>query len=330
MTDRRKHTRSRRPRAKTLPAQMTLAQRGINLIERIVLEMGCRWQQTSAIDVGIDGIIELFDPSTRVPLGIVLHVQSKATDGEWETESPEGFSFGCRREDVEYWLGGTAPVLLIVSRPSTREAYWVSIKDYFSDAERKHSLRVRFNKKTDTFSVEAFARLLTLGKPPDLGLYLAPVPRHERLISNLLEIRTFGSRIFSADTTLSARGEVFAHFREAGQERAPSAFVIKRKRLITFHDLHESPWKEICDQGTLEDFDTQEWATSADRDVRNDFIELLNGALEDKLYPEVLLWRKSKLLAFALPEGGSRLQIRYVLPSGRQGKRTVLEMYARE
>src|SRR2546421_1765397 len=133
-------------RRKTLPPQMTLSQRGVNLIEKIVLEMGCRWQQTSATDVGIDGIIELFDPSTRAPLGIVLHVQSKATEAYWESESPEGFSFACRREDVEYWLQGNAPVLLIVSRPKTSEAYWVSIKDYFADPERKRSLQVHFNK----------------------------------------------------------------------------------------------------------------------------------------------------------------------------------------
>ena len=177
--------------------------------------------------------------------------------------------------------------------------------------------------------MDAYAKLLTLSKPPDLGLYLAPVPVQERLISNLVEVRSFGQRIFVADTPLRARDDVFAHFRSTRQ-RAPTAFVIKSKRLITFHDLHESPWKEICDQGTVDDFDASEWANATDSDRTNEFIELLNGALEDKLYPEVLLWRKSELFAFALPEGGTRRQIRYVLPSGRQGKRTVLEVYSHD
>lgn len=313
-------------RRKTLPTQMTLGQQGINLIEKIVLAMGCRWQQTSGTDVGIDGLIELFDPSTREALGIVLHVQSKATEGNWGDETDDAFAFPCRREDVDYWLRGNAPVLLIVSRPKTGEAFWVAIKDYFTDPQRKQSMRVRFSKKDDRFSVDAYAKLLTLSKPPELGLYLAPVPKAERLISNLVEVRSFGPKLFVADTPLRLRQDVFAYFRGTGG-RAPTAFVLKNKRLITFHDLHETPWRDMCDQGTVEDFESREWAFSPDVDRRNEFVELLNGALEDKLHPEVQLWRKSEVFAFSLPQGGGRRQIRYVLPSGRRGKRTVLESY---
>lgn len=328
MSARRKSYRAPLRRRKALPVQMTLGQQGINFIEKIVLEMGCRWQQTSSTDVGIDGIIELFDPSTREALGIVLHVQSKATERDWDDETDTTFTFPCRREDVDYWVRGNAPVLLIVSRPKTNEAYWVSIKDYFADTNRKQSLRVHFNKKGDRFSVDAYAKLLTLSKPPELGLYLAPVPKSERLISNLVEVRSFGPRLFVADTPLRLREDVFAYFRGTG-ERAPTAFVLKNKRLITFHDLRERPWKDMCDQGTVEDFESREWAYSAEIDRRNEFVELLNGALEDKLYPDVRLWRKNELFAFSLP-GGGRRQIRYVLPSGRQGKRTVLEVYTHE
>lgn len=305
---------------------MTLGQQGINLIEKIVLEMGCRWQQAIGTDVGIDGIIELFDPSTREALGIVLHVQSKATEKDWQDETDESFTFPCRREDLDYWLRGNAPVLLIVSRPKSGEAYWVSVKDYFANPDRKGTLRVKFHKRDDRFAVDAYAKLLTLSKPPELGLYLAPVPKTERLISNLIAVRSFGPTIFVGDTPLRAREDVFTQFRGTGQ-RSPSAFVLKNKRLITFHDLRESPWKGMCDQGTVEEFESREWAYSQDVDRRNEFIELLNGALEDKLHPDVQLWRKSELFAFALPQGGSRRQIKYVLPSGRQGRRTVLETY---
>lgn len=316
-------------RRKTLTPQLTLGQRGVNLIEKIVLEMGCRWQQTSTTDVGIDGIVELFDPTTRAALGIVLQVQSKATDGSWQDETGDEFYLQCRREDLDYWLRGNAPVLLIASRPKTAEAYWISVKDYFADPERKRSLRVRFSKKHDRFSVDAYARLLTLSKPPELGLYLAPLPKPERLISNLIQVRSFGSKLFVADTPLRTREEVFGYFRGSGQ-RAPTAFVLKNKRLISFHDLHERPWNETCDQGTVEAFDSAEWAYSTDLDRRNEFVELLNGALEDKLYPDVRSWRASELFAFSLPQGGTRRQIKYALPSGRQGRRTVLETYAWE
>ena len=58
---------------------MGRGQKGINLIERVVLDMGCSWSPTGALDVGIDGYIELFDPSTGAALGKLLAVQSKVS-----------------------------------------------------------------------------------------------------------------------------------------------------------------------------------------------------------------------------------------------------------
>jgi hypothetical protein len=48
---------------KKLPHQMIVGQQGINLIERIVLGIGCVWHPSN-LDAGIDGYIELRDPAT--------------------------------------------------------------------------------------------------------------------------------------------------------------------------------------------------------------------------------------------------------------------------
>src|SRR6266536_2243248 len=121
------------PNRKRLPAQMSLGQLGVNLIERITLEMGCIWDPTGPIDVGIDGTVELCDPQTRERLGIVFRVQIKAAAGKWEHETQDTFEYICRPQDLNYWMQGNAPVLLIVSRPSTGEAYWLSVKDHFRE-----------------------------------------------------------------------------------------------------------------------------------------------------------------------------------------------------
>ena len=62
---------------KTLSSQGLLGQKGINFIERVVLDMGSRWTPAGPNEVGIDGYIELFDPSSRVALCKTLAVQSK-------------------------------------------------------------------------------------------------------------------------------------------------------------------------------------------------------------------------------------------------------------
>src|SRR5688500_14324235 len=110
-------------RPKRLPRQLTLAQRGIHLIEGVVLQMHPRWNPTANTDIGIDGTIELCDAATGEALGLILQVQSKATEASWPGETSESFRYVCRADDLDYWLRGNAPVLVIVSRPTTGEAY---------------------------------------------------------------------------------------------------------------------------------------------------------------------------------------------------------------
>jgi hypothetical protein len=322
---------SRRPSSsrgrKKLAPQVVLGQKGINLIERVVLEMGCIWNPTGAIDVGIDGTIELCDRTTGEPLGLFLHVQSKATDGTWDGETAEGLYYTCRSQDLDYWMQGNAPVLLIASRPAKGDAYWLSVKDYFGDPTRRQSRRAHFDKQKDRFAPEAYPALLALATPRDVGLYLAPAPKTEQQVSNLLEVRSFGTRIYVADTRMRRRSEIWDAFRKLG---APcrSEWLLKDKRIVSFRDLGEFPWDRVCDRGTVEDFDAHEWAYSPDQDRRRDFVRLLNGALQERLVPEVRPWRKLGIYAFTAPKDLRPRTIRYV-SHARPARRTVFEVYSR-
>src|SRR5262245_54706823 len=118
---------SKRP-GKKITEQAIIGEQGINLIQRIVLAMGCTWHPTSQnIEAGIDGEIELVHPTTREATNAVIRVQSKATMRRFVAETEDTFEFVCGERDLEYWLSGNAPVVLIVSRPHTSEAYWVSV-----------------------------------------------------------------------------------------------------------------------------------------------------------------------------------------------------------
>ncbi len=321
-----------RPRATTsrkkLSPQVALGQKGINLIERIVLDMGCIWNPTGPIDVGIDGTIELCDQATREPLGLFLHVQSKATDVQWERETDRDFYYTCRPQDLDYWMQGNAPVLLIASRPATDEAYWVSVKDHFRDPTRRQARRAHFVKDRDRLLPGAYPALLDLAKPRDSGLYLAPAPRSERLISNLLEVNSFGAHIYVAETSMRRRPEVWKVFEELGA-RCPAEWLLKDKQIVTFHDLRDFPWDHVCDRGTVEEFDAEEWAHSSDPDRLRDFVQLLNGALQEKLFPRVRPWRKLGVYAFAATRDLRPRTISYSSHT-RAARRTVFEVYTHE
>lgn len=295
------------PKPKTISSQGLLGQKGINLIEKIVLNMGSRWSPSGPNEVGVDGYIELFDPASHVPFGKTLAVQSKAVS-EFLNETKETIDFRCERRDLDYWLQGNLPVILIVSRPAKEEAYWVSVKDQFLTVEQRASLTVRFRKATQRFTVESLHDLLDLGRSPEIGLYLAPVPRAERLHSNLLPLLRFPSRLYVASALFRSSSEVWRCLRRDGVV-ADGAWILRGQNIFAFHDLAEKPWLSVCDEGTIESFETIEWSESLDADRIRQFVQLLNQTLRTQLAPDVRYWPKEDCYAYGgkLDEGTKRL-----------------------
>src|SRR6185436_5103391 len=117
MRPQRKHGRTSRsasgkpspkPNGKGVPKSVRIGQRGINVIERIVEDMGHLWTPTRpASDAGTDGFIELCDHEGR-STGQVVQVQSKATLGSLRNETATSFEFLCDERDLTCWLEGNA------------------------------------------------------------------------------------------------------------------------------------------------------------------------------------------------------------------------------
>ena len=164
--------RHRRRVPKTITTQGLTGQKGINLIERRVLEMGSRWTPSGPNEVGIDGYIELFDPNSRQSLRLTIAVQSKVVTAISNDPSPT-FDYWCDASDVEYWLNGNTPVILVVSSPVSNESYWICVKSYFKDWTPSEPARVTFVKEQHRFSPDSFHLLVKIAAPK-LGLYLAP------------------------------------------------------------------------------------------------------------------------------------------------------------
>src|SRR3954469_20779924 len=119
--------KGRRFGPKTISGTGVTGQRGVNLIEGIVLDMESRWTPSGPNEVGIDGYIELFDPASRKALGLTLAAQSKVATGVGADQKPT-FDFWCAPADLQYWLAGNMPVILVVSDPASKEAWWVRPK----------------------------------------------------------------------------------------------------------------------------------------------------------------------------------------------------------
>lgn len=314
-------------RPKQIHNNAFIGQQGINLIEQICLKMKFAWHQTNAsLEAGLDGFIELREPSTGEALNSTIFVQSKATEHEFQNETEKGFTYSCDERDLDYWLKGNAPILLICSRPHTGEAYWISVKDYFRDPVARQKRRVAFDKNVNKFEPNVAPDLLKLALPADRGIYLAPEQRAERLYSNLIRVTHYPEHIWIASTDFSLDSEIREHFNERKIKMAGEWFT-KDKKIISFYDLSEPPWTDICDQGTADRFNVTEWSQSDDADRRKDFVRLLNQSLRRKLHHLDIGFDKSlATYYFRLPEG----QDGWVEPYrsiSKKTERAVVEFY---
>jgi hypothetical protein len=266
---------------KKIDQKSLIGQKGVNLIERVVLDMGFLWYPTLGLEAGIDGLIEIRDSVTGEVSNSIIQVQSKATTQEFQAETVDGFDYLCKEKDLHYWLQGNAPVILVRSRPDTNEAYWVSIKDYFADPQKLKERKIHFDKRRDRFDSNSRSALISHAVPKDAGIYFTPPPKSEILYSNLLHVSRFPERIYVAGTDYKDRRDMWAGVESFGADTT-GEWTVRSQRIFSFLPLDSHPWDRLCDQGTLEEFDAIEWAFSEDPERHRIFVELLNYCLREK------------------------------------------------
>jgi hypothetical protein len=304
-------------RRKKISRSDIIGNKGIALIHRLVLDMGFVWNSTG-LEAGIDGYIEIRDEATGEVANCILQVQSKATAASFAGETDTDFHFVCDERDLDYWLGGNAPVILIVSRPDTNEAYWVSIKDYFSDPNRRKQRKVEFDKRTDRFGRGCRERLAQLAIPSQAGLYLPSLPSQERLVLNLLPLAEFPRRLFRAKTRFRKPAELWARLRTLAEHPA-GEWAMHEGYLYCFHDLTFKPWSQVCNANKAENLATRDFAFSAEQGRRSLFVRILNRCLRELLRRRWVRFSENKECFFfrASPDFSDR----------KQGTRTVFAGY---
>ncbi|QUW78574.1 DUF4365 domain-containing protein [Streptomyces mirabilis] len=271
---------------KTVTRQTFIGEKGIALIERRCLEMGHLFHPRR-VDHGIDGHIDLVDPDSRAVLNLTLLVQSKAQDRRFSGETDDGFHYVCDQRDLDHWLSGNSPVILVLSHPESHEAWWAEVKAAFPDAVSRASRVVHIDKHTQRFDRDAAQALLRLAMPRTAGLYLPPARTTEVLTTNLLPVMEMPPTVYLAPAA-------FTDYRAAGaaldaRGRRESGWMLREGLVLSFRSLRDSPLRVLCD-GDPERHETREWADSDDLDTQYRFADLLSRSVQDS-YPE-LRWHK--------------------------------------
>ena len=273
---------------KKVTPQTIIGEEGVNLIERRVLEMGHLFHPRR-IDHGIDGHIDLVEAGTGRHLNRTILVQSKAHDRSLQQESGTSFVFTCDQRDLEHWLAGNAPVIVVVSHPKKDEAWWIDVKAEFSNPKARAARRLVIDKASHAFNADTGPALLRLGMPVSSGLYLEPPPRSEVLDTNLLKVAELPEHLYLAPAVTGRYAEAGQLLGSAGGERPP--FILRDGLVLSFVDIRNSRLMALCD-GDVEAHDVDEWGDSSDDSRRFSLHDLMLRTIQDA-YPE-LRWHKAK------------------------------------
>lgn len=307
---------------KGYPKSARVERLGVALVQSVVADMGHIWREKSVSDVGIDGEIELVDPTTERATGRLLMVQVKSRSG-LDERADGTVRFTCSQEDLDYWLSGTAPVLLVLVSTDAREAWFKNLQDWFGgDPSRRQARVVSFDSAEDRFIPEAAHRLVDWAAPASSGLYLRPPPIRELLVSNLLRVEHISPTIHVVRSTATGWSEINARLRRSGHDTVDDV-VWHGGEMWSFRNFDEAPLNALAD-GTPERISTDELVESKSEDDHRLFVRLLNNTLREVCRDQLWFQRKHKYLYFPATADLTP----YVVKSTKSGSgRTVFDAY---
>lgn len=274
---------------KTVSKSNLTGDRGIAFIHGVVSSMDLMWvENKGAADVGIDGWIELSDPANGRALNSRIFVQSKSGHSWFKAESDSSFEFLCSEADLDYWLSGDAPVILVVSRDG-REGYWKSLKEYFHDAKRRASRKILFDKIEDKFEPDSRSKLLSV-ENIGIGTYLDPVPKSENLYSNLVPVSLAFESVYIGKTLAKSQAEFD---RAVSDFPGQGTWAIYDDFVISTVDLKQSAFRRVVEDGTVEEWSIDD--LTENRELQPRVTQLLNRLLQQFLedFRVHSVWKKN-------------------------------------
>ena len=306
---------------KKITDSQVLGEIGETAVKKLVLEMGMIYEHRGRLEAGIDGLIELRDPSTLAPLGKLLGVQVKSTSaGRYLRETADRFEYLLKPADLTYWRQSNIPVIIVLWRQSDNTAYWKEVTSAIPGNER----RLTFSKTADAFDNTSADRLgaLTIDRHTP-GVFVPPLNLGETAILNMLRIR-MPDEMFLATSPFGSGRDAMPELMKRDNIRHD--WVIRKRRFISFFDPRDYGTTAIVDHDQVEAIDTELLAMNDDLDDRNDTINLLRRTVEAQLFHRLYYVRKDRLFYFRAMQKNKPLIYSYP-SSARKASARVVSVY---
>ena len=303
---------------KRITHNQILGELGETAVKKIVLEMGMIYEHRGRLEAGIDGLIELRDPSSEAPLGRLLGVQIKSTTTKkYLREAEDRFEYVLRMEDLNYWRQSNIPVIIVLWRQSDNSAYWKDVTDVMPDDDH----RLRFDKTVDAFNKTCVDQLgaLTIDRHTP-GVFVPPLNLGETAILNMLRIR-MPDEIFIATSPFGSGRDAIPELMKYDNIRHD--WVIRKRRFVSFFDPRKYDTIEIVDDDQVEAVDTSLFILNDDLDDQNDTIDLLRRTMERQFSNQVCYSQRDHLFYFRAIHKNTSRKYEYTSISNNTSARVV-------
>lgn len=284
--------------SKTITDNQILGERGVNFVQRVVLEMEFTWHPSNQpVEAGIDGWVELRNAATGEVANSWVAVQSKAVTEISENETHVKFS--PKKKDVEYWLQGTQPIVLVLSQPDQNRGWWVSVKDYYAGKNIDKDRVIAFDKESQQFTPSVADEFRALSSQAGDGAYFTPVGTTELLTSNLVKVWRWGEIIYSRMSKFKEAKDIAESLRNE-IDKAPREWIYAEGNIYSFHDLSKPIWGGVC-EGDTDSFNSDEWAFSDESTNQRNFVRLLNSCMREFVWQFFMRYSKDEECFYFLP-----------------------------
>jgi hypothetical protein len=286
---------------------------GIGLISLRTAQMKQIFHERS-IDPGIDGTIELRDPSTGEVTNQHIFVQSKASNQAFPGETEDSFYYLCKERDLDYWLKASSPVVIICSHPEIEQAWWAHVQGWFAaDTTRRKSRRIDFDKASQRFDRDSLRALLRVADPHAQAHTPGLVQKKELLVSNLLPV-DFPPRYHTIDVSTGTKVRDVYEAQRATGLPVRSDFFLSHGRMYTWNPV-EGTALTPAGRGVSDENPVGE-LVGGDVDARKLFVRLLNAGLEHDLR-DLCRWQKERGLLAVRPTDDLS-ELRFLSASGNK------------
>jgi Domain of unknown function (DUF4365) len=298
--------------SKKITRQQLAGTQGEAFIMERANAMGFLFNTYGQPEAGIDGLLELRDPSTGIMSARLVAVQVKTTDqGSYTADDGQCFEYLMEMEDVEYWRGCNLPVIIVLLHLGRREAFWKSV----DLGQGPGSRRLHIDQTKDKFDPSARDAIAELCVAKSgFGVWFPTLKGGEPGHMNLIEVILPKHAYVGASPFKTGR-QALAELLEK-DARPPDDWVIREGEFMSFRDPREGPLARILDIGSIEEVSSDDIAFPDDESDEHAVIDLLRRTLGAQL--DGLLVYKRDQKAFYFPADSEKIARTYHYVSLKQ------------